>query len=168
MPKHVFTDQEGQSLVILKSGDYILEVVSAEQTISTGNKTRGCDQLELKLREQDTGALIYETLTFGYPALGWKIDTFMKSMGLHASKGEEVELTAESVIGLRGWATVRPDKYVNSQGVEKENNKVAAWITTKDKFPKIVKVDYFDQRKTAPAQASAPVPAQAVDDDVPF
>jgi hypothetical protein len=132
MPTYTFTDHEAKVYEMVADGDYILEVVDADISISKGDATKGSEQLELKVQVQGRpGATFRETLIF-HESVTWKIDLFLKSTGWGAKKGEEVELTPENVIGLRGWATVFVDTYK-----EKKKNKVRVWLTDKPKIPRV-------------------------------
>lgn len=145
MPKHIFRDEENRTFELLPDGDYIVEVAKAELGISNGAKTRGSEQLELTLRSEPHGITLYETLIF-HESVDWKIDNFIKCMNLCAVKGQDIELTPENILGVRGWITVGTEEY---QG--KKRNRIKVWITNKPKLPR-----------------NTPAIPRTEDDDVPF
>jgi len=136
MPKHKFGNAQPIP-DLLEEGDYILRVVDCEETISKGRKTNGADQLELKLKEESTGKIIYETLIFD-ESLEWKIDCFIQCFGIKAQEGQDLELEADDMIGLRGWVALKVEEYN-----DKKRNRVAVFYTDKEKL-EAIEPDPFD------------------------
>lgn len=144
MPKVTFTNQENIApSELIAAGDYTFEVIKSEAKISAGAKTSGCDMFEFQIRiEKFPGCTIWEELIFGYEKLQWKLDTFLSSAnflvnGKPPEKGENFDLEAEDIIGLRGWCTVKVEDYfkeVNGVKEKKQTNRVAFWITNKPKL----------------------------------
>jgi hypothetical protein len=126
---------------LLDEGDYILEVIESVEGISRGAKTSGSDQIEMKLREEKTGKIIYETLII-CQSLGWKVDGFIQAFNIPATEGEEIELNAHDFVGLRGWVKINQETYN-----EKTKNRIAILYTDKPKLER-VEVDEFAKEDT--------------------
>lgn len=139
MASYSFGDQENKTFELVPDGDYILEVIACE----FGLTKKGDDKMELKVRvESNPNCSFFETLTFT-KAAEWKIDTFVKSTNLliageKPKKGEAIDFSAGLVVGLRGWATVGRESFVGKDGKQKTKNKVAVWLTDREKLPKAV------------------------------
>lgn len=136
MPSYQFGDQENKVFETVKPGDYILQVSKCE----FGLTKKGDDKMDLEIAVEGTNARIFETLTFTSNA-AWKIDTFVKSCNLlidgkRPTKDQSIEFTEPMVVGLRGWATLKVEEY--PEGSKKFRNKVAVWLTDKEKLPKAV------------------------------
>lgn len=135
----VFNDSESIPQTV-PNGDYIVRVEAIDYGISAGGKTSGSPIYKLKLRVEPFGCLVWEHL-IDHELTGWKIDTFLKSCGVKIAKGDAFEFdkadaekhkrTWVNVVGLRGWATLSTETYN-----DKQRNKVAVWITTKEKLPR--------------------------------
>jgi len=106
----------------VEPGDYQVEIIDAIETVS---KT-GHEMIELKLRTSP-GSYLYDFLVF-IPNAFWKIDSFRAATGEEVSPEEDVEITADDLIGRTGKARLSIEEYNG-----KKRNKVAAWIvgTTK-------------------------------------
>lgn len=128
MPRYQY---QGRDAIpdIIPAGEYILEVVTAEESISNGQKTNGSDQIELKLKAEPSGARLYDTLIF-HSCIDWRIDTFVRSVGIPAAEGKDLELTAADCVGRRGWASVR----VRTRPDGSRRNEVAVWLTDREKL----------------------------------
>ena len=98
-------------------GDYQVEVIDAIETIS---KT-GHEMIELKLKTS-AGSYLYDFLVF-IPNAFWKIDSFRAATGETVSPEEDVEITADDLIGRTGKARLTVEEYNG-----KKRNKVVAWI----------------------------------------
>tara|TARA_R110000868_G_scaffold34716_5_gene125157 strand:+ start:200 stop:625 length:426 start_codon:yes stop_codon:yes gene_type:complete len=138
--KHTFTNAQPIP-DLLDEGDYILEVFEAVDGISRGAKTSGSEQIELKLREEKTGKIIYETLIL-CQSLGWKVDGFIQAFNIAAVEGEEIELNAPDFVGLRGWVKIKQETHN-----EKTRNRIAILYTDKPKLER-VEVDEFAKEDT--------------------
>jgi len=169
MPR--FNDSEAKTFTVAPEGDYILRVTGFERSISKGGKTAGADLYEAELTiERPEGGRVWEGL-IDHDLTSWKIDCFVKCMGIVLPKGagfefnkldaDENGVTHVDPIGLRGWAKLIIEEYQSKKTnkVEKKN-KVAIFYTDK---PKLAPV------RPAPAPAAAPSVAGADDDDsIPF
>jgi hypothetical protein len=141
MPSVTFTDQENISpSELIAAGDYTFEVIKCDAVIRNGGKTNGCDAFDFQIRiEKHPGCTIWEDITFGYEKLQWKLDTFLKSAnflfnGKPLVKGQAFDITPEDMIGLRGWCTVKVEDYKATTGEMRKTNRVAVWITNKEKL----------------------------------
>jgi hypothetical protein len=146
MPSYTFTDQENKSFEPLPAGDYVARISECEFGISKGGKTSGSDTMELTLEVESNGRTIkvYETLIF-HPSCGWKVDTFVKSFNLLVggrvpAKDENIDFSEHMVVGLRGWVTLKQEEYEKRDKSKGVSNRVAVFITNKEKLPKIVTV----------------------------
>lgn len=101
----------------VEPGDYEIEVIDAIETISKG----GHEMIELKLRTS-AGSLLYDFLVF-IPTAFWKIDAFRAATGEVVEPDQDVEITADHVIGRTGIARLTVEEYNG-----KKRNKVVAWI----------------------------------------
>jgi hypothetical protein len=80
--------------------------------------------IELKLRTSP-GSYLYDFLVF-IPNAFWKIDSFRAATGEVVSPEEDVEITADDLIGRTGKARLSVEEYNG-----KKRNKVAAWLPPK-------------------------------------
>lgn len=125
MPSFEFTDSE-QAPDIVPAGTYILHVYFAAPGISNGSKTAGAETIKMRVKQEPDGVTIFEDLIF-HKACAMRLDSFVKSVGIKAVKGQAVELDHESVLGLRGWADVKVEEW---NGVKR--NKIARWVTDRE------------------------------------
>jgi len=101
----------------VEPGDYQVEVIDAIETISKG----GHDMIELKLKTS-AGSYLYDFLVF-IPTAFWKIDSFRAATGEDVKPDQDVEISADHVIGRTGTARLTVEEYNG-----KKRNKVVAWI----------------------------------------
>jgi hypothetical protein len=101
----------------VEPGDYEVEVVDAIETISKG----GHEMIELKLKTS-AGSYLYDFLVF-IPTAFWKIDAFRAATGEMVEPDQDIEITADHVIGRTGTARLTVEEYNG-----KKRNKVVAWI----------------------------------------
>lgn len=102
----------------VEPGDYEVEVVDATETLSKSNH----EMIELKLKTSE-GSYLYDFLVF-IPSAFWKIDAFRAATGEAVTPEQDVEITADDLIGRTGKARLTVEEYNG-----KKRNKVAAWIT---------------------------------------
>jgi len=131
-------------------GDYQVEVIDAIETVS---KT-GHEMIELKLRTS-AGSYLYDFLVF-IPNAFWKIDSFRAATGEAVMPEDDVEITADDLIGRTGTTRLIVEEYNG-----KKRNKVAAWLTQKAGRMPV---------KSTPAAtpAAQPQPQSTEDDNIPF
>lgn len=105
-------------------GDYTVEVLGAEASVSKQNN----DLIELKLRVEPSGAILYDNLVFT-PNAFWKIDAFRAATGEKVVPNEEVDIECDDLIGRKGRVRLIVEEY---QG--RKRNKVAAWLVPQAKL----------------------------------
>ena len=103
----------------VEPGDYTVEVIHAEETVSQ----KGHDMIELKLRVEPSGAILFDHLVF-MPNSFWKIDSFRVATGEQVTADEDVEVIADDLIGRTGRVRLMVEEYKG-----RKRNKVAAWLT---------------------------------------
>jgi hypothetical protein len=103
----------------VEPGDYTVEVIHAEETVSQ----KGHDMIELKLRVEPSGAILFDHLVF-MPNSFWKIDAFRVATGEEVTPDEDVEVIADDMIGRTGRVRLMVEEYKG-----RKRNKVAAWLT---------------------------------------
>ena len=103
----------------VEPGDYTVEVIHAEETVSQ----KGHDMIELKLRVEPSGAILFDHLVFMLNSF-WKIDAFRVATGEQVTADEDVEVIADDLIGRIGRARLMVEEYKG-----RKRNKVAAWLT---------------------------------------
>lgn len=101
------------------AGDYQVEVIGAIETISKSKH----EMIELKLRTSK-GSYLYDFLVF-IPNAFWKIDAFRSSTGEEVLPEQDVELTADDLIGRTGTVRLSLEEYNG-----KKRNKVIAWLVS--------------------------------------
>ena len=102
----------------VEPGEYHLEVLNAEEAVSQ----KGSDMIELKLRIQPSGAILFDHLVFMDTAF-WKIDAFRAATGEHVGADQEVEIRADDLIGRTGRAKLIVEEFKG-----RKRNKVGAWL----------------------------------------
>ena len=102
----------------VEPGDYEVEVADAVETTSKN----GHEMIELKLKTTE-GSNLYDFLVF-VPSAFWKIDAFRAATGEEVTPDEDVEITADDLIGRTGYARLSVEEYDG-----RKRNKVAAWLT---------------------------------------
>ena len=105
----------------VKPGEYSCEIINAEEGKS---QSGGNPIISLKLRLENE-AVLYDRLVFTASAF-WKIDSFRAATGEVVSPEEDVEITADDLIGRTGKARLSVEEYNG-----KKRNKVAAWLPPK-------------------------------------
>lgn len=146
MPKLKF-DAKAESLQfeLLPDGDYPFEVVAVDFSISKGRATAGSDVVELKLRFfsdktfTKRRAQWTEDLIF-HENCAWKVSVFTKCTNILVDgkvppDGAELDYSESTMMGLRGWATVRTEEY-EKNGQRKKANRVASFLTDREKLPR--------------------------------
>jgi len=102
----------------IEPGDYTVTVINAEETIAKS----GNDMIDLKLRVEPCGVILYDCLVFT-PSAFWKIDVFRAATGETVRPDEEVEIMADELIGRTGRVRLVVEEYKG-----RKRNKVAAWL----------------------------------------
>ena len=148
---------ESQSFELL-DGDYRFEIVAVDSAISQGNKTRGSDVREVKLKFfkdanfTQPAAQWMEDFIYHY-STEWKCSVFARCVGKHLADGAEFDIDA-SWIGHRGWATCKPEEDRDKTKIDTATNKVRRYNR--------VRVFITNKEKIA-ARVIAPTPADDVE-----
>ena len=138
---------------IIEAGEYVVEVIEAVLGVSNGAKTAGSRTLNLKLKEMESGATIWETLT-EHPSIDFRIDTFIRCTGIKAELNKPFSLTPRICVGRRGHVIVSVDNWNN-----KDRNRIAVWRTDAEILDRVA----------APQETPEPdADPFGADDDVPF
>lgn len=140
--KYTSSNQESKSFHV-EPGDYDVTVIEAVETIS---KSSGADMIKLNLEVDGHSCRLFDYL-IAAESSAWKIDSFRRSIGDKVVEGEEVELSASTLIGRRGRARLKTEEFNG-----KTNNKVDLWLEPSTKA---------EPAKAAPAQPEE-------DDNEPF
>lgn len=149
MPKKIFdANAENKTFELIANGDYPFEIVGVDFGISNGGKTSGSDTMELKVaffkdKTFETRVAQWTEYLIFHKTCEWKIDVFTKCAnmlvgGKAPDHQTEVDYSEATLLGLRGWATVRshvPDSDKNKPaGEQRRFNHVEMWITNKEKL----------------------------------
>lgn len=158
----VFNDSEAVVYELVPEGDYVVRVIEFDIGLSKGSKTAGCDQYEVKVEVEGHKCRLYEVL-IDHPSCAWKIDLFLKCMGVKIEKGKAFEfdyakaqragITYVDPYGLRGHVRIVVEE--PREPGRKRRNKVAVWYTDRPKLDPV-----------RPPSAEKPVEAEV--DDIPF
>src|SRR5438270_11113218 len=105
----------------VEPGEYLVEVIGAQETLSQKKH----DMIELKLRVQPSGAVMFDHLVFMESAF-WKIDAFRAATGENVAADQEVEIRADDLVGRTGRA-----KLIVEELNARKRNKVRAWLLPK-------------------------------------
>lgn len=144
MPTFTFGDSDN-TFELLPAGEYPFEVISADSAMVASGKLAGSEKLELKLMIYTDASfaakrsLVHESLIFA-PSCFWRIDTFVKSANLLVNghpprRDDAIELTPETVVGLRGWCRLKIEEYDSKKtGKKEQTNRVDIWMTDKPKL----------------------------------
>ena len=111
----------------------MFEVVDFERGRYPGSaKIPPCNKasLTLQVKTEDGIARIRTDLIL-YRSLEWKISSFFSSIG-QKKQGETVKMDWDKVVGARGKAHIRPRKYTDRNGNEREANDVERFIPCDD------------------------------------
>jgi hypothetical protein len=116
MPTYT-ASEPAKLLDFVEPGDYLVEVIDASETISRS----GRDMIELKLRTS-AGSIVYDHLVFT-PNAFWKIDSFRVATGETIMPNQEVDVSADDLIGHTARVRLAVEEYNG-----RKRNKVAAWL----------------------------------------
>ena len=124
---------DSQEFVTLPEGDYTFTVASFERAHFPGSaKIPPCNKATLTLNiDNDQGIATARIDLILFRTLEWKISSFFASIG-QKKQGETVKMDWDKVIGARGRAHIRPRKYTDRNGNERETNDVERFIPCDD------------------------------------
>lgn len=145
--------QEQEQLIIVPEGDYDFKIVDFQRAKAKS----GANMAHVTMRvETDKGAsLIHEYIVLT-SSQEWKISAFFRSIG-QKKRGERVQMDWSKVDGAKGRAHVIVEDYTDSQGNEKQSNKISRYI------------DFIEANQEAVKFGdSIQAELMADDDDLPF
>ena len=124
---------DSQEFVTLPEGDYMFTVASFERAHFPGSaKIPPCNKATLTLNiDNDQGIATARVDLILFRTLEWKISSFFASIG-QKKQGETVKMDWDKVVGARGRAHIKPRKYTDRNGNEREANDVERVIPCED------------------------------------
>jgi hypothetical protein len=141
----IYTDSENKAFELLPEGDYRFCVTEFGITISSSGKTNGSEKYTAKLEIEPSGNTVTEFL-FDHKSTIWKLDCFLKSIGVQLKKDEPYEFKRDvaeekrrrwiNPVYMRGWCRIVQEPYTSKKdNSQKMGNKVAIFYTDKEKLP---------------------------------
>lgn len=132
MAKFVFKDSEPISMDLIPPGDYLVEIATAKFSLDPKS---GADKVEIKClvdmkRDDGVKSYVWETIPFT-EKMQWKMDSLLRCCNVAVKKDQELDLTAEFLVGLRGIVKIHTEEYE-----KKKYNKIKVWYSDKQKFTK--------------------------------
>lgn len=121
--------KDGNEHIVLPEGDYPFTVTGFDRgRYPGGPKVPACNKatITLKIDTKDGAAFVTESLLL-VRSLEWKISEFFRAIGLK-KKGERVKMDWNHVVGSRGVAHIKPRKYKDKEGNEREANSVDHYL----------------------------------------
>ena len=106
------------SFKLLPKGNYPFEVLDAKEKAldKDGAKLKkGTQFIELKIKVNDE-VTIFDNLFFDASTF-WKIDAFLKSIGMHTGDGEVITIDCFDLCGEKGFADLKVGK--NGRGEDR-------------------------------------------------
>ena len=113
-----YKSSEPTTFDCVPAGEYTVEVVNAEETLSQKQH----EMIELKLKVEPSGAVVFDHLVFLSNSF-WKIDSFRAATGENVTPDEDVEIIADELIGRTGRVRLVVEEYNG-----RKRNKVSAWL----------------------------------------
>lgn len=144
--------ENDDEFIVLPEGDYDFTVVDYERKRFEGStKMSACPKAEVSIKIYDinnpstASTIIKENLLLNRK-MEWKLCQFFTAIGLR-KHGEALKMNWNNVKGKTGRCKVIINKYINSQGEEKENNRIDKFYNP-DETPTSTPV----QKKFVPGQ----------------
>lgn len=112
---------EERKFTVLPAGEYNFRVLDAEEKRSkTGN-----DMIEVKLDvfKGEESAIVYDYLVFAEKSK-WKVDHFLKCVGLLPEEGTNVDISGNDLIGHQGRVKLR----IGKTDKNNDRNEVDAYL----------------------------------------
>lgn len=123
--RHIFGDEDNRPDAV-EPGVYPATIKKATEKIA---KSSGNEMIEI-IWAIDGGPDVFDYLTFG-PKTAYKVDTFLKATETAPKKGEEIEIKANAIEGLRAYLDLR----VEDDPQFGRKNKVNKYVTDKGQPP---------------------------------
>ncbi len=123
-PKYVYNDEDNKpDSLYIAAGVYTATIIEAEECLSQN----GNNQIKLKWEVDFPRWRITDRLVF-VKQCQWRIDTFLKAVGMAPEKGKEVDITAEGLLGARAYVQVVVDPPDENKKIW---NSISKYITDK-------------------------------------
>lgn len=163
--EHVYMDRTAADTVLQPEGDYLVTITKAETAYDKGR-----EKIDLVL-SFGNGGRMYDSLWFT-EAAGWRVDTFIKALGIRVSKGTRTYLIPERMVGWQYWCQVGVDTYTKADHSEGKKNKVMRLLCDRPlppgPAPDVLTPPSVTAKATPPAPAWDDNAAVGVADDLPF
>jgi len=118
---HTFNDLDARPDKV-EPGVYPAIIIKAEEKVSK----QGNDMIDI-VWELENKLWIFDHLVFT-PKTGFKVDTFLKSIGKAPTKGEDVEIVADELVGCRAFIELGIEP---ANGPYDERNRIDHYVTDK-------------------------------------
>lgn len=119
--QHTYEDRQAPEFSIQPPGDYLCQIVKAEERIVNGK------ELLAMQATFGNGGRVFDDLYFT-PAAGWRVDVFLKATGHTPAIGETVDITPETVIGWQFWAEIGIENFIKKDQSQGTKNKILRFI----------------------------------------
>lgn len=161
MPTYKQTEPKTRATYFVEPGTYPVEVIKAvEKTSNAGNPMIKLD-VQVLLGKDVQGPTVWDHLVF-VPKASWKIDQFLASTGRAVIDGEEVNIEADGLVGLKGVAVIGEEP--GAENPDQRFNTLERWVFGDERKKWI---DAYKQSSHVKAKANAHAPAEQ-EDDIPF
>jgi hypothetical protein len=161
MPTYKQAEPKSNAAYFVEPGTYPVEVVKAvEKESNAGNPMIKLD-VQILLGKDALGPIIWDHLVF-VPKASWKIDQFLASTGRAVIEGEEVNIEADGLVGLKGIAVIGEEP--GEKNPDQRFNTLERWVFGDEKQ------EWIEKRKQEihiKEKANAYSPKEKTD-DIPF
>ena len=161
MPTYKQAEPKSNAAYFVEPGTYPVEVVKAvEKESQAGNPMIRLD-VQILLGKDELGPIVWDHLVF-VPKASWKIDQFLASTGRAVIEGEEINIEADGLVGLKGIAVIGEEP--GEKNPDQRFNTLERWVFGDERKKWI---DAYKQSSHVKAKANAHAPKE-VEDDIPF
>lgn len=128
-------ENDGQEFIILPDGDYNFVVSAFERGRFPGSaKMQACNKATLTLQvETAEGIASVRTDLILNRLVEWRISAFFRCIG-RKKHGERLVMDWNNIIGAKGRARIKPRKYNDKDGNERQANEVDRFYDYDEKF----------------------------------
>jgi hypothetical protein len=161
MPTYKQAEPKSNASYFVKPGTYAVEVVKAIEKESNAGNPMIRLEVQILLGKDSLGPIIWDHLVF-VPKASWKIDQFLASTGSAVIEGEETNIEADGLVGLKGVAVIGEEP--GEKNPDQRFNTLERWVFGDERKKWI---DDRRQEIHVKAKANAHAPKE-VEDDIPF